>query len=94
LLSYSRAQNPKNGGPKKILGGNHAISRTCGTHTRVSLGSAFCWGCPGRSCLAFVGQKGDASGKNSVIKNEKSLALDMCFCNGGGCLAVGLFGWG
>jgi len=36
----------------------------------------------------------DASGKNSVIKNEKSLALDMCFCNGGGCLAVGLFGWG
>jgi len=30
----------------------------------------------------------DASGKNSVIKNEKSLALDMCFCNGGGCLAV------
>jgi len=32
----------------------------------------------------------DASGKNSVIKNEKSLALDMCFCNGGGCLVVWL----
>jgi len=46
------------GGPKKILGGNHAISRTCSTHihtrprVRRPPTDSFSW----RSCLAFVGQ--------------------------------------